>query len=129
VVTLRENYARRAQRASITARADLCRISQDPLAPLHYCHGKRTGKGQMANTDITQRSQYERSDLLARGEGIRRGSERGAAIYNVIALVIGVGLSVLAVATIDNWSQWLVLGVIVLTMIGFMIAVSPNRKG
>ena len=83
----------------------------------------------MANTDITQRSQYERSDLLARGEGIRRGSERGAAIYNVIALVIGVGLSVLAVATIDNWSQWLVLGVIVLTMIGFMIAVSPNRKG
>ena len=83
----------------------------------------------MAKTDITQRSQYERSDLLARGEGIRRGSERGAAIYNVIALVIGVGLSVLAVATIDNWSQWLVLGVIVLTMIGFMIAVSPNRKG
>ena len=35
----------------------------------------------MANTDITQRSQYERSDLLAGGEGIRRGSEKGAAIY------------------------------------------------
>jgi hypothetical protein len=83
----------------------------------------------MANTDITSRSQYERSDLLAGGESIRRGSERGAAIYSAIALVIGVGLSVVAVTTIDNWSQWIVLGVIVLTTIGFMIAVSPNRRG
>jgi hypothetical protein len=46
----------------------------------------------------------------------------------VIALLVGGLLSAVAVATIDNWSQWLVLGVIVVTMIGFMIAVSPNRK-
>jgi UDP-N-acetylmuramyl pentapeptide phosphotransferase/UDP-N-acetylglucosamine-1-phosphate transferase len=83
----------------------------------------------MANTDITQRSQYERSDLLAKGEGIRRGSEKGAAIYSGIALVVGVLLSYVAVKAIDNWSQWLVLGVIILTMIGFMIALSPNRRG
>ncbi len=48
----------------------------------------------MANTDITQRSQYERSDLLAGGEGIRRGSEKGAAIYTVIALIVGIALCV-----------------------------------
>ena len=83
----------------------------------------------MANTDITQRTQYDRQDLRAGGEGIRRGSERGAMIYNAIALVVGGLLSAVAVATIDNWSQWLVLGVIVLTMIGFMIAISPNRRG
>lgn len=83
----------------------------------------------MANTDVTQRTQHERHDLLAGGESIRRGSERGAAIYNMIALVIGGLLGATAVATIDNWSQWVVLGVIVLTMIGFMIAVSPNRRG
>jgi F0F1-type ATP synthase assembly protein I len=82
----------------------------------------------MANTDVTQRTQYERNDLLAGGESIRRGSERGAAIYNMIALVIGGLLGATAVATIDNWSQWVVLGVIILTMIGFMIAVSPNRR-
>jgi hypothetical protein len=82
----------------------------------------------MANTDITQRSQYERSDLLAGGEGIRRGSEKGARIYNVIALIVGIGLCVVAVATIESWAQWLVLGVIIMTMIGFMIAVSPNRR-
>jgi hypothetical protein len=83
----------------------------------------------MGNMDVTQRTQYERTDLRAGGEGIRRGSEKGAAIYSVIALVIGVGLSVIAVATIENWAQWLVLGVIIITMIGFMIALSPNRRG
>ena len=82
----------------------------------------------MANTDITSRTQSDRSDLLAGGESIRRGSEKGAAIYNLIALVVGGLLGAVAVATIDNWSQWLVLGVIVLTMIGFMIAVSPSRR-
>ena len=56
----------------------------------------------MANTDITQRAQYERSDLLAGGEGIRRGSEKGAAIYSVIALVIGVVLAYAALKTIDQ---------------------------
>jgi len=83
----------------------------------------------MANTDITQRSQYERSDLLAGGEGLRRGSEKGAAIYTVIALVIGVALSVVAVATIKSWAQWLVLGVIVVFTIALMAAIGPDRAG
>ena len=83
----------------------------------------------MANMDITQRTQFERTDLLAGGEGIRRGSERGATIYSLIAAVIGIVLGVAAVSAIDNWAQWMVLGVIVITTIGFMIAVSPNRRG
>ena len=83
----------------------------------------------MANTDITSRTQYERTDLRAGGESIRRGSEKGAAIYSVFAAIIGVALCVLAVATIESWAQWMVLGVIVLTTIGFMIALSPNRRG
>lgn len=83
----------------------------------------------MANLDITQRTQLDREDLLAGGEGIRRGSERGAAIYSVIALLVGGLLSAVAVSTIESWAQWLVLGVIVITTIGFMIALSPNRRG
>jgi peptidoglycan/LPS O-acetylase OafA/YrhL len=83
----------------------------------------------MANTDITQRSQYERSDLLAGGEGLRRGSEKGAAVYSVIALVVGLVLCVAAVATIDNWAQWVVLGVIVVFTVALMVAIGPNRKG
>jgi hypothetical protein len=82
----------------------------------------------MGNTDITSRSQYERADAGAGGEGIRRGSERGAVVFNVIALVVAGLLCAVAVATIDNWAQWVVLGAIVMTTIGFMIAVSPNRR-
>ena len=82
----------------------------------------------MGNLDVTQRNQFERS-TLSDTSGMRRGSEKGAAIYTVVALVIGVALSVVAVMTIESWAQWLVLGVIIITMIGFMIAVSPNRRG
>ena len=83
----------------------------------------------MANTDITQRAQYERSDLLAGGEGIRRGSEKGAAIYTVIALIVGVALGVVALATIESWAQWVVLGVIVAFTAAVMVAIGPNRRG
>ena len=83
----------------------------------------------MANTDITQRAQYERSDLLAGGEGIRRGSEKGAAIYSVIALIIGIGLCVVALATIESWAQWVVLGVIVAFTVAVMFAIGPSRAG
>jgi 1,4-dihydroxy-2-naphthoate octaprenyltransferase len=83
----------------------------------------------MANTDITQREQYERTDLLAGGENIRRGAEKGAAIYSAIALILGAVLAYAALKTIDNWAQWLVLGVIVLFTVAVMAAVGPNRRG
>ena len=83
----------------------------------------------MANTDITQRAQYERSDLLAGGEGLRRGSEKGAAVYSLIALVVGVVLAYAALKTIDNWAQWVVLAVIVAFTVAVAIAIGPNRKG
>ena len=83
----------------------------------------------MANTDITSRAQFERTDLLAGGEGFRRGSEKGAAIYSVVAVALGIVLGVAAVATIENWAQWLVLGVIVVLTGAIMAAVGPNRRG
>jgi fatty acid desaturase len=83
----------------------------------------------MANTDITSRAQYERTDLLAGGEGIRRGSEKGAAIYSVIALIIGIALCAAALATIESWAQWLVLGVIVVFTAALMAAIGPDRGG
>jgi uncharacterized protein (DUF983 family) len=83
----------------------------------------------MANTDITQRAQYERSDLLAGGEGLRRGSEKGAAVYSIIALVVGIVLAYAALKTIDNWAQWVVLGVIVVFTVAVAVAIGPNRSG
>jgi len=82
----------------------------------------------MGNLDVTQRNQLERTTLSDTG-GLRRGSEKGAAIYSIVALIIGIALCVVAVMTIENWAQWLVLAVIILTMVGFMIALSPSRRG
>jgi len=83
----------------------------------------------MANTDITSRSQYERTDLLAGGEGLRRGSERGSVIYVVVALAIAVALGWGAIEMIENWAQWLVLGVLALFTGALMFAVGPDRAG
>ena len=83
----------------------------------------------MANTDYSQRAQYERSDLLAGGEGVRRGSQKGAAIYTVIALILGAALCVVAVLTIESWAQWVVLGVLVVFTVALMFAIGPNREG
>jgi uncharacterized membrane protein HdeD (DUF308 family) len=43
--------------------------------------------------------------------------------------VLGIIGAAIAFEEIDNWSQWVVLAGILATVIGFMIAVSPNRRG
>jgi hypothetical protein len=82
----------------------------------------------MSNMTQNQRAQFERATYAGTGERIRRGSERGVAIYNLVAIAIGAVLSYAAVSAIDNAWQWVVLGAIVLTTIGFMIAVNPARR-
>ena len=82
----------------------------------------------MANLDITQRNSLERS-TFASNDSLRHGAERGSAIYSVAALAIGVFLAYTAVQAIDDNTQWYVLGAIALTVIGFMAALSPARRG
>jgi fatty acid desaturase len=83
----------------------------------------------MSNMTVNQRNEMERATLAGSSERIRRGSERGALLYNVIALIIGAALCVAALSVISGWAQWVVLAAIVATVLGFMIAISPNRKG
>ena len=83
----------------------------------------------MSNMTVNQRNQDDRATYAGSAERIRHGSERGASVFNVIAVVVAAALCYTAVAVIDGWSQWLVLGVIVLTTVGVMIAISPNRRG
>jgi hypothetical protein len=59
----------------------------------------------------------------------RGGSSVGLAIYEVIAIILAVVGGAIAFEEIDHWSQWVVLGAILFTLLGFMIAVSPNRRG
>jgi hypothetical protein len=83
----------------------------------------------MSNTTVNQRNQYERATMAGSAERIRRGSERGASAFNIVAALVAAALSYGAVTLIDGWSQWVVLGAIVVTTVGVMIAVSPARRG
>ncbi|MGA6948438.1 MAG: hypothetical protein WBZ00_11865 [Solirubrobacterales bacterium] len=64
-----------------------------------------------------------RQELFGRGP-----SKVGMEFYEVVAIVLGIVGAGIAVETIDSWAQWVVLAGIVVTVIGFMIAVNPNRR-
>lgn len=83
----------------------------------------------MSNMTVNDRNEMERATFSGSSERIRRGSERGALVYNLFALIVGAALCVAALSVIDGWAQWVVLAAIVATVVGFMIAISPNRKG
>ena len=85
----------------------------------------------MAHMTESDRAQVERAELgHARGDRMLSArSSRGPAIYLALMvplLVLGIFL---VIAGIDTWWQGVVLGVIVMTTIGLIIAVSPTRRG
>jgi fatty acid desaturase len=83
----------------------------------------------MANMDITQRIQVGRIDLSVPTTGVRVRSLRPLVIYTVIVSIALVVLGYAAVDAIDGWPRLAVLGAIVATAIGGMIAIDPQRRG
>ncbi|OLE36999.1 MAG: hypothetical protein AUG48_05645 [Actinobacteria bacterium 13_1_20CM_3_68_9] len=83
----------------------------------------------MANMTSSDRAQYERADLGAPDRSMRVSNRRPVIIFTSLALVILAALAYTVAWGINGWPQALVLGVIVVTAIGLMIAVSPNRRG
>jgi fatty acid desaturase len=83
----------------------------------------------MANMTSSDRAQYERPDLKAPDRSMRVGNRRPVIAFMALAVVILAALAYATVWGINGWPQALVLGVIVVTAIGLMIAVSPNRRG
>jgi uncharacterized protein (DUF983 family) len=59
----------------------------------------------------------------------RPGGGGGYAAFDLVMIAIAIVGAAIAFEEIDHWSQWVVLGGIVFTVIGFMIALSPNRRG
>jgi hypothetical protein len=55
-------------------------------------------------------------------------SKIGMEIYELLAIVLGIVGAAVAIEAIDSWSQWVVLAAIIVTVIGFMIAVNPHRR-
>ena len=56
-------------------------------------------------------------------------STTGLAIYEAVAIALAVIGGAIAFESIDSWSQWVALAAIIATVLGFMIALSPNRRG
>ena len=48
--------------------------------------------------------------------------------YDLIAIGLAIAAACLAAATLDSWALWVVLGGILVVVVGFMIAISPNRR-
>ena len=66
----------------------------------------------------------------ARQELFGHGPSRtGLAAYEIIAIIVALVGGAVAFEEIDNWSQWVVLAGILVALLGFMIALSPNRRG
>jgi fatty acid desaturase len=82
----------------------------------------------MSNMTENQRAQYERVELKVPSTGVQLRSKRGLVIYMALAVPILAALAYAAVAGIDHWWQGVVLGMIVFTTVGMMIAISPNRR-
>ena len=82
----------------------------------------------MANMTEGDRAQYERPELSAPDRTMRVGDKRPVIVFTAIGLVILAALVYATAWGIDGWAHALVLGAIVVTMIGLIIAVSPNRR-
>jgi hypothetical protein len=49
--------------------------------------------------------------------------------WDLIAIALAILAAVLAAMTLDSWQLWVVLGAIIAVVAGFVIAVSPTRRG
>ena len=82
----------------------------------------------MANMSVNQRAQFERVDLSVPTTGVRVRSRTPVIVYNLIAVVVVAALAYATVVAIDGWAKAIVLGAIMFTAVGAMIAVNPLRR-
>jgi hypothetical protein len=64
-----------------------------------------------------------RQELFGRGP-----SKVGMEVYEVLAIILGIVGAAIAFETIDSWAQWVVLAGILVTVLGMIIALNPNRR-
>lgn len=82
----------------------------------------------MANMTVNQRNQFERIDLSVPSTGVQTRGRRALAITTILATAVVAVFGYAAAGLLDSWSQAVVFSAIVLTAIGAMLALSPNRR-
>jgi fatty acid desaturase len=83
----------------------------------------------MANMSVNQRTQFDRIDLSVPTTGVRVRDRRPLVAFTLISVAILAALVYATAVAIDGWAKAVVLGVIMLTAVGAMIAVNPLRRG
>ncbi|MGH2964361.1 MAG: hypothetical protein ACRDMH_03130 [Solirubrobacterales bacterium] len=82
----------------------------------------------MANMTSSDRAQYDRPDLSAPDRTLRVTNRRPVIAYTAVAVLILIALVYAVAWGINGWAQALVLGVLLVTAVGLMIAISPRRR-
>ncbi len=82
----------------------------------------------MANMTVNQRNQFERVELTVPSTAVGVRNPNRIVATNVIALLILGALGYATVDALDSWARAVVLAMIVVTTIGAMIALNPNRR-
>jgi fatty acid desaturase len=83
----------------------------------------------MANMSVNQRTQFDRVELSVPTTGVQVRDRRPLVAFTVISAAILAALIYATAIAVDGWAQAVVLGVIMLTTVGVMIAVNPLRRG
>lgn len=82
----------------------------------------------MANMSVNQRAQLERVDLTVPTTGVRVRHRRYVIAFTIVIGLVAVALGYATAVAIDGWARAVVLGMIIVTVIGAMIALSPRRR-
>jgi len=83
----------------------------------------------MANMSAAQMTQAERIDLSVPTTGTRVARSRSITAYLALATAVLGALLYATVDAIQGWAHLVVIGAIVATTIGAMIALDPKRRG
>jgi hypothetical protein len=82
----------------------------------------------MANMTVNDRAQFDRVDLSVPSTGVRVRDRRPVIAYTIVTAALLAALGYATVVAIDGWAKAIVLGFVLLTAVGAMIAVNPSRK-
>ena len=82
----------------------------------------------MSNMTVNQRNQFDRVELSVPTTGVQLRNRGPLIAYTVLASLLVAALAYAAVTVFDGWAGAIVLGFIMLTAVGAMIAVSPSRR-
>jgi len=81
----------------------------------------------MSNMTVNQRNQFDRVELSVPTTGVRVRNRKSLVAFTALAFAVLVTLSYAAVEFLDSWARLAVLGGIVATTVGAMIALDPRR--